>query len=131
MIESNPIRILKTLDSFLKDRIELVVYGKAVLRLSFQADSSLGVTIDVDEVLEIAKRERLGHLLHRIAEDILSFGIELKNWSKMLESTKYRDFPIGVLPYRSRYIADQGNYVPEEECYQILKPSRVLDETAS
>ncbi len=71
MIESNPIRILKTLDSFLKDRIDLVVYGKAALHLLFQNDSSLRVTNDVDLI------------------------------------------------------------VPEEERYQILKPSRVLDETAS
>ena len=51
MIESNPIRILKTLDSFLKDRIELVVYGKAALHLLFQNDSSLGVTNDVDLIV--------------------------------------------------------------------------------
>ena len=51
MIESNPIRILKTLDSFLKDRIELVVDGKAVLHLLFQNDSSLGITNDVDLIV--------------------------------------------------------------------------------
>ena len=51
MIESNPIRILKTLDSFLKDRIELVVYGKAALHLLFQNDSSLGITNDVDLIV--------------------------------------------------------------------------------
>jgi hypothetical protein len=103
-------------------------YDPQAIRVAAQL---LSGEIDVDEVLEIAERERLGHLLHRIAEDILSFGIELKNWSKMLESTKPRDFPIGVLPHRSRYIADQGNYVPKEERYQILKPSRVLDEATS
>ena len=103
-------------------------YDPQAIRVAAQL---LSGEIDVDEVLEIAERERLGHLLHRIAEDILSFGIELKNWNKMLESTKPRDFPIGVLPHRSRYLADQGNYVPEEERYQILKPSRVLDETTS
>ena len=51
MIESNPIRILKTLDSFLKGRIELVVYGKAALHLLFQNDSSLGITNDVDLIV--------------------------------------------------------------------------------
>jgi hypothetical protein len=51
LIESNPIRILKTLDSFLKDRIELVVYGIAALHLLFQNDSSLEVTNDVDLIV--------------------------------------------------------------------------------
>jgi hypothetical protein len=41
---------VKTLDSFLKDRIELVVDGKAVLHLLFQNDSSLGVKSDVDSI---------------------------------------------------------------------------------
>ena len=51
MIESNPVRILKTLDSFLKDQIELVVYGKAALHLLFQNDFSLGITNAVDLIV--------------------------------------------------------------------------------
>ena len=42
---------MKTLDSFLKDRIELVVDGKAALHLLFQNDSSLGVKSDVDSIV--------------------------------------------------------------------------------
>ena len=82
--------------------------------------------IKVEEVLLIAERERLESLLNRLAEDILSFGVEHENWQIILESTIAKDFPIGVLPHRSRYVVDQGNFVPEEKRYQILKPSCVV-----
>ena len=94
-------------------------YDPQAIRIAAQLLSGV---IDVDEVLAIAERERLEHLLHRMAGDILSFGIEHENWQKILESTKPRDFPVGVLPHRSRYVADQGNYVPASERYKILKP---------
>lgn len=94
-------------------------YDPQAIRIAAQLLSGV---IDVDEVLAIAERERLEHLLHRMAGDILSFGIEHENWRKILESTKPRDFPEGVLPHRSRYVADQGNYVPASERYKILKP---------
>ena len=96
-------------------------YDPQAIRIAAQLLSGV---IDVDEVLAVAERERLEHLLHRMAEDILSFGIQHENWSTILESTMPRDFPVGVLPHRSRYVADQGNYVPKEDRYQILKPNR-------
>jgi len=98
-----------------------IPYDPQAIRVAAQL---LSGEIDVDEVLEIAKRERLGSLLHRMAGDILSFGIEHENWNKILNSTQARDFPIGVLPHRSRYVADQGNYVLEKDRYKILKPDR-------
>jgi len=94
-------------------------YDPQAIRIAAQLLSGV---IDVDEVLAIAERERLEYLLHRMAGDILSFGIEHENWRRILESTKPRDFPVGVLPHRSRYVADQGNYVPASERYKILKP---------
>jgi len=96
-------------------------YDPQAIRVAAQL---LSGEIDVDEVLEIAKRERLGSLLHRMAGDSLSFGIEHENWNKILNSTQARDFPIGVLPHRSRYVADQGNYVLEKDRYKILKLDR-------
>ena len=94
-------------------------YDPQAIRIAAQLLSGV---IDVDEVLAIAERERLQYLLHRMAGDILSFGIEHENWRRILESTKSRDFPVGILPHRSRYVADQGNYVPASERYKILEP---------
>jgi len=82
--------------------------------------------IKVKEVLLIAEREMLESLLNRLAEDILSFGVGRENWQIILESTIAKDFQIGVLPHRSCYVVDQGNFVSEEKRYQILKPSCVV-----
>jgi hypothetical protein len=49
--DTNPIRILKILDSYLNEPIEVVVYGKAALHLLFQNDPSIGVTNDVDLIV--------------------------------------------------------------------------------
>jgi len=51
LISSNPIRILKKLDSHLRKSIELVVYGKSALYLLFPNDNQIGVTNDVDLIL--------------------------------------------------------------------------------
>ena len=48
MISSNPIRILKKLDSHLRKSIELVVYGKSALYLLFPNDNQIEVTIEVE-----------------------------------------------------------------------------------
>jgi hypothetical protein len=99
LISSNPIRILKKLDSHLRKSIELVVYGKSALYLLFPNDNQIEVT-----------------------NDILSFGIEHKNWKTILESSRSQEFPKGVLPHRTRYIIDQGNYAPIGERYKIPMP---------
>ena len=51
MISSNPIRILKKLDSHLRKSIELVVYGKSALYLLFPNDNQIRVTNDVDLIV--------------------------------------------------------------------------------
>ena len=61
-------------------------------------------------------------MLHRLAKDILSFGIEHKNWKEILDATSAKDFPEGVLPHPTRYVVDQGNYVPQSQRYHILAP---------
>ena len=44
--------------------------------------------INLEKILRIAKLERLEPLLHRLAKDILSFGIEHKNWKEILKEKK-------------------------------------------
>jgi hypothetical protein len=51
LISSNPIRILKKLDSHLRKSIELVVYGKSALYLLFPNDNQIRVTNDVDLIV--------------------------------------------------------------------------------
>ncbi len=51
MISSNPIRMLKKLDSHLRKSIELVVYGKSALYLLFPNDNQIRVTNDVDLIV--------------------------------------------------------------------------------
>jgi len=49
--DANPIKILKTLDSFLTEPIELVVYGKSAIYLMFPEDEKIGVTNDLDLII--------------------------------------------------------------------------------
>ena len=64
--------------------------------------------------------------MHRLAKDILSFGLKHVNWKEILDATFAKDFPEGVLPHPTRYVVDQGNYVPENQRYRILAPKRML-----
>ena len=93
-------------------------YDPQAIRVSAQL---LSGEIDVGKLLFVAKRERLESLLNRIASDILSFGIEHKNWEKILDATNSREFPEAVLPHPTRYVVDQGNYVPRNQRFKILK----------
>ena len=93
-------------------------YDPQAIRISAQL---LSGKVDVERVLSIAKRERLESLLNRIASDILSFGISHSNWQKILDSTNSREFPDAVLPHPSRYVVDQGNYVPRNQRFKILQ----------
>ena len=51
MSDSNPIKILKSLDSHLTESIELVVYGKSAIYLMFPEDEKVGVTNDLDLII--------------------------------------------------------------------------------
>jgi hypothetical protein len=94
-------------------------YDLQAIRVSAQL---LSGDVDVEKVLFIAEQERLEFLLNRIASDILSFGINHSNWQKILDSTHSRKFPEAVLPHPTRYVMYQGNYVPKNLRFQILKP---------
>jgi hypothetical protein len=93
-------------------------YDPQAIRVSAQL---LSGKIDVEKLLFFAKRERLEYLLHRIARDILSFGVNHSNWQKILDSTNSREFPEAVLPHPSRYVVDQGNYVQRNQRFKILQ----------
>ena len=93
-------------------------YDPQAIRVAAQL---LSGEVDVEKVLLIAKRERLECLLNRIASDILSFGINHSNWQKILDSTNSRKFPEAVLPHPTRYVVDQGNYVPRNQRFKILQ----------
>ncbi len=95
-------------------------YDPQAIRVSAQL---LSGEVDVERVLLIAKWERLESLLNRIASDILSFGINHSNWQKILDSTQSREFPEAVLPHPTRYVVDQGNYVPHNQRFKILQAS--------
>ena len=95
-------------------------YDPQAIRVSAQL---LSGEVDVERVLLIAKWERLESLLNRIASDILSFGIEHKNWKRILDATNSREFPEAVLPHPTRYVVDQGNYVPHSQRFKILQAS--------
>jgi len=95
-------------------------YDPQAIRVSAQL---LSGEVDVERVLFIAEQERLEFLLNRIANDILSFGISHLNWEKIKLSTQSREFPEAVLPHPTRYVVDQGNYVPRSKRFQILKPT--------
>jgi hypothetical protein len=43
------------------------------------------------------------------------------NWQKILDATNSREFPEAVLPHPTRYVVDQGNYVPRNQRFKILK----------
>ena len=94
-------------------------YDPQAIRISAQL---LSGDINIIKILRIAELERLKPLLHRLAKDILSFGLEHKNWKEILDATFEKDFPEGVLPHPTRYVVDQGNYVPENQRYRILTP---------
>ena len=94
-------------------------YDPQAIRVAAQL---LSGEINLEKILRIAKLERLEPLLHRLAKDILSFGIEHKNWKQILDATFAKDFPEGVLPHPTRYVVDQGNYVPQSQRYHILTP---------
>jgi hypothetical protein len=81
--------------------------------------------VNIIKILRIAELERLKPLLHRLAKDILSFGLEHKNWKEILDATSANDFPESVLPHPTRYVVDQGNYVPKNQRYRILTPKRM------
>ena len=55
MSDSNPIKILKTLDSFLIEPIDLVVYGKSAIHLLFPKEEKIGVTNDLDLIIPEVK----------------------------------------------------------------------------
>ena len=51
-LHSNPLRILKALDGFLKTPFELIVYGRSALALGYpDPPSDFLVTMDVDAIL--------------------------------------------------------------------------------
>jgi hypothetical protein len=51
-LQSNPLRILKALDGFLKTPFELIVYGRSALALGYpDPPSDFLVTMDVDAIL--------------------------------------------------------------------------------
>ena len=97
-------------------------YDPQAIRVSAQL---LSGDVNIIKVLRISELERLKPLLHRLAKDILSFGLEHKNWKEILDATFEKDFPEGVLPHPTRYVLDQGNYVPENQRYRILVPVRM------
>ena len=93
-------------------------YDPQAIRVSAQL---LSGKVDVGKLLFVAKRERLEYLLNRIASDILSFGVNHSNWQKILDSTNSREFPEAVLPHPTRYVVDQGNYLPRNQRFKILQ----------
>jgi hypothetical protein len=95
-------------------------YDPQAIRVSAQL---LSGEVDVERVLFIAEQERLEFLLNRMANDILSFGISHLNWEKIKLSTQSREFPEAVLPHPTRYVVDQGNYVPHNQRFKILQAS--------
>jgi hypothetical protein len=97
-------------------------YDPQAIRVSAQL---LSGDVNIIKILRIAELERLKPLLHRLAKDILSFGLEHKNWEEILDATFAKDFPEGVLPHPTRYVVDQGNYVPKNQRYRILTPKRM------
>jgi hypothetical protein len=97
-------------------------YDPQAIRVSAQL---LSGDVNIIKILRIAELERLKPLLHRLSKDILSFGLEHKNWKEILDATFAKDFPEGVLPHPTRYVVDQGNYVPENQRYRILAPKRM------
>jgi hypothetical protein len=97
-------------------------YDPQAIRVSAQLISG---DVNIIKILRIAELERLKPLLHRLAKDILSFGLEHKNWKEILDATFKKDFPVGILPHPTRYVVDQGNYVPENQRYRILAPKRM------
>ena len=40
---------------------------------------------------------------------------------KILDGTNSREFPKAVLPHPTRYVVDQGNYVPCNQRFRILQ----------
>ena len=97
-------------------------YDSQAIRFSAQL---LSGDLNIIKILRIAELKRLKPLLPRLAKDILSFGLEHKNWEEILDATSAKDFPEGVLPHPTRYVVDQGNYVPENQRYLILTPKRM------
>ena len=97
-------------------------YDPQAIRVSAQL---LSGDVNIIKILRIPELERLKPLLHRLAKDILSFGLEHKNWEEILDATLAKDFPEGGLPHPTRYVLDQGNYVPENQRYLILTPKRM------
>ena len=51
MSDSNTLRILATLDKYLRSEIDLVVYGKSALHLLFEGDRRISLTNDVDLIV--------------------------------------------------------------------------------
>ena len=96
-------------------------YDPKAIRVSAQL---LSGDVNIIKILRIAELERLKPLLHRLAKDILSFGLEHKTWEEILDATSAKKFPEGVLPHPTRYVVDQGNYVPKNQRYRIITPKR-------
>jgi hypothetical protein len=95
-------------------------YDPQSIRVSAQL---LSGDVNIIKILRIAELERLKPLLHRLAKDILSFGLEHKNWKEILDATFEKDFLEGDLPHPTRYVVDQGNYVPHNQRFKILQAS--------
>ena len=57
---NNPLRILKTLDGFLTEDTELIIFGKAAIVLGFpSAPEDYGSTLDVDGILPLSELEAI------------------------------------------------------------------------
>jgi len=97
-------------------------YDPKAIRVSAQL---LSGDVNIIKILRIAQLERLKPLLHRLAKDILSFGLEHKTWEEILDATSAKKFPEGVLLHPTRYVVDQGNYVPKNQRYRIITPKRM------
>ena len=116
------LRILSNEELALSLLLGELTYDQQAIRVSAQL---LSGDVNIIKFLRIAELERLKPLLHRLAKDILSFGIEHKNWNEILNATFEKDFPEGVLPHPTRYVVDLGNYMAENQRYRILTPKRM------
>ena len=57
---NNPQKILKTLDSFLHEKVQLILYGRAALVLGYkEAPLEFGSTMDVDAILPVVQMSQI------------------------------------------------------------------------
>ena len=90
MSDANPIKILKTLDSFLTEPIELVVYGKSAIYLMFPEDEKIGVTNDLDLIIPevhisiFDKRLDFWEAVEKTNKELEHLGLYLKSKTRLL-----------------------------------------------